>query len=618
MNNQEYWQKRFEIMHESKLQIGEDFYKHVEDLYKKAIDEIEKDLAKWYSRLKANNDVNLRTAKQLLKNNELEEFKWTLEQYIKAGKENKILADWSKQLENASAKFHITRLESLQLQIHQHLEYLYGNYLEGMYEAMQKTYQDSFYNTTYELQIGTKAGFAINQIDIKTLEKVLASPWANDEMTFSDRIWKDKTRLINNLQRELVQAIIRGISLDKVAKSFANRMNVSCHQAGRLIATESAYFATQGEKDSMTSLGVKQYEILAMIDNRTSNICRHMDRKVFDMKDFKVGVTAPPLHVWCRSCTIPHVGEKLSGSKRTARDSDDSKTYYVDGNMKYEDWKKVFVDKTKTYEQWKRESKDDTINVEHKIVHGKNISSLWKRRAKEFKYEIDDVVNYQGFDGLPRIVHNKKEFLKLVDDDHFIGKRVYTAKTQEELNKYANDLRYGKWYIDCHVGGAQFGQGMYCSSDYTKGSRIKEVDSIMDYYIKEYSRHGKKFYRVETLSLDKTAKILYVPRERVFSGMPLIKAIAKTYVENNPEEFGLSHLNLTNIDKLNKIEFKMYESAYIQKANEILSKKLNVAAIATQLGYDAIKVERRSDDLPHTIILNRTKIIIFDGDFYGY
>lgn len=44
---------------------------------------------------------------------------------------------------------------------------------------------------------------------------------------------------------------------------------------------------------------------------------------------------------------------------------------------------------------------------------------------------------------MPRLVNDKEEFLKLVDDDHFIGKRVYTAKTQKQLNEYANDLRYG-------------------------------------------------------------------------------------------------------------------------------------------------------------------------------
>lgn len=421
-NDQEYWQRRFEAMHEANLQMGDEFYKRVEDLYREAIDEIEKDLAKWYARLKANNEVNLREAKRMLKNDELEEFKWTLEQYIKAAKENGISADWSKQLENTSAKFHITRLQALEMQIRQHLEYLYGNYLEGMYEAMQETYQDSFYNTAYELQIGTKAGFEVNQIDTKTLEKVLANPWAADDINFSERIHKDKTKLVNNLQTELVQSIIRGTPQDKIVKSFANRMNISLHNAGRLIATESAYFATLGEKDSMTNLGVQQYEILATLDSRTSDICRHMDGKIFDMKDFKVGITAPPLHVWCRSCTIPHIGEKLLGSKRAARDGDDGKTYYVDGNMKYEDWKKVFVDKSMSYKSWQDTQKNGTI----------------KETKPSGKSEWDNISNWASDDKghiIPtQVIDRKIHYRTPVQNTPNAVVKYYTGAQKDEIN----------------------------------------------------------------------------------------------------------------------------------------------------------------------------------------
>ena len=607
----EYWKARFEQLYEAQLSQEDEFLEHVKDMYMEAIDNLEKDIAKWYMRLKVNNDVSLRSAKLLLKNNELEEFKWTLKQYIKRAKENGITNDWTKQLENASAKYHISRLESIKLQIQEHLEYLYGNYLNGMYEAMQDTYKDTYYKTAYELQTGFNMGFEVAQIDTKTLEKILAKPWAVDELNFSDRIWKDKNKLINTLQNTLVQSLIRGTPQDKVVKEFAKKMNVSLSQAGRLIATETAYFTTQGEFDSMNNLGVKQYEILATLDRRTSDICRHLDGKIFNMSDKKIGITAPPFHCWCRSCIIPHT-PKLKGSKRVARNNE-GKTYYIDGNMKYNDWKKVFVDKTKTYKDWQTEHKDSTISLEHKIVHGKNISSLWKRRAKEFKYEIDDVVNYQGFDGLPRIVHNKKEFLKLVDDDHFIGKRVYTAKTQEELNKYANDLRYGKWYIDCHVGGAQFGQGMYCSSDYTKGSRIKEVDSIMGYYANEGILRGKSFNKIEILTLDKSAKIFTIPKKRAFSGINAITSIAKIYVKENPTLFGLTKDYIKVLDTLSDKELIPFNKAWNKIGTDLLHNKRSASALLVELGYDAIRAERKSEEVPHTVILNRSKIILFEG-----
>ena len=67
-----------------------------------------------------------------------------------------------------------------------------------------------------------------------------------------------KIKLINTLQNTLVQSLVRGTPQDKVVKEFAKKMNVSLSQAGRLIATETVYFTTIGEFDSLNNLGVKQ------------------------------------------------------------------------------------------------------------------------------------------------------------------------------------------------------------------------------------------------------------------------------------------------------------------------------------------------------------------------
>lgn len=597
--NDEYWKARFEQLYESQLNDTDEFLDHVKDLYREAITNIEKDIAKWYTRLKVNNDISFREAKKLLKNNELAEFKWSLKQYIKRAKENGISVDWSKQLENASAKYHISRLESIKLQIQEHLEYLYGNYLDGMYESMQDTYQDSYYKTAYELQAGFNMGFEIAKIDTKTLEKILAKPWAVDELNFSDRIWKDKNKLINTLQNTLVQSLIRGTPQDKVVKEFAKKMNVSLSQAGRLIATETAYFTTIGEFDSLNNLGVKQYEILATLDHRTSDICRHLDGKIFNMSDKKTGITAPPFHCWCRTCIIPHT-PKLKGSKRAAK-NDDGKTYYIDGNMNYNDWKKVFVDKTKIYKDWQKENKDS--NVIHKIVDREAVADKWKRRKILFENQIDDVVNYQGFDGLPRIVYSKDEFLKLVNDDHFIGKRVYTAKTLKQLDEHIYDLRYGKWYVDCHVGGAQYGKGMYCAADYTKGNLRNELNREMKHYAEWGKRNGKPFSKIEVITLDKTAKIFTIPNKEHVSKLDLIYEVAKQYVKKYPAWFNLNENYTEN-------QYNKTVEAY---ANKIAKKRYDLGSMIALLGYDAINAAGHGASKSYTIILNRTKLIILEG-----
>ncbi|EQH66528.1 phage head morphogenesis, SPP1 gp7 family domain protein [Clostridioides difficile DA00273] len=69
--------------------------------------------------------------------------------------------------------------------------------------------------------------------------------------------------------------------------------------------TESAFFASASRKDCFNDLDVEKYEIIATLDLRTSNICRELDGKVFDMKDYQVGITAPPFHCRCRTTTAP-------------------------------------------------------------------------------------------------------------------------------------------------------------------------------------------------------------------------------------------------------------------------------------------------------------------------
>ena len=74
-------------------------------------------------------------------------------------------------------------------------------------------------------------------------------------------------------------------------------MENSRYNAGRLVMTEEAYFSSAAQKDCFNELGVEQYEIVATLDSRTSEICRNLDGKVFPMKDYQAGVTAPPFHI---------------------------------------------------------------------------------------------------------------------------------------------------------------------------------------------------------------------------------------------------------------------------------------------------------------------------------
>ena len=341
MKHKDYWKKRFEQLEEAQNNKSIKYYLELEKQYKLAMNSIEKDILAWYNRFAESEGISLLEAKKLLNTRELEEFKWSVEEYIKYGKENAINQKWMKELENASARVHITRLEALKLQIQQQVEVLYGNELDGIDKLMRDIYTSGYYHTAFNVQQGVNVGWSLMSLDTNRINKIISKPWATDGLNFSERIWgKYRPTLVNELHTKLTQSIIRGENPKNLVNDFAKRFNVSKSQAKNLIMTESAFFASASRKDCFSDLDVEKYEIIATLDLRTSNICRELDGKIFDMKDYQVGITAPPFHCRCRTTTAPWFEDEEG--YRAAR-GEDGKTYYVPSSMKYNEWYEKYV-----------------------------------------------------------------------------------------------------------------------------------------------------------------------------------------------------------------------------------------------------------------------------------
>ena len=366
MNNGEYWQKRFELLEQAAHQQGVQCYADIEKQYRQAQKQLEGQIAAWYQRFASNNGVTLAEAKRMLNAKELAELKWDVNQYIQYGQENAINGTWVKQLENASARFHISRLEALKLQTQQSIEVMFGNQLDSIDSTMRNVYKSGYYHTAYEIQKGVGVGWDFSALDDKQISKVINKPWAVDGKNFSERIWGNRQKLVNELNNNLTQNIILGKDPQKAIDEIARKMNTSKTNAGRLVMTEEAFFSSAAQKDCFDELDVEQFEIVATLDSHTSDICRGMDGKHFPMSEWKVGVTAPPFHVHCRSTTVPYFDDEFDAvGERAARDEETGKTYFVPGNMTYKEWEKSFVnggDKSGLQEA----SPDDTIKARKK------------------------------------------------------------------------------------------------------------------------------------------------------------------------------------------------------------------------------------------------------------
>lgn len=373
--DKEYWGKRFEYLEKLQIVNEEKYIEKLAEQYTVALERIKKEINNWFTRFAVNNQISLRESKKWLNTSELKELQWDIKEYIKHGEENGIDLIWKKELENASAKVHISRLNALMLQIQERLEELYAQQNNSLSEYIIDTYKDTYYNSAYALQSGFNVAFNISAIDESIITKLILNPWTADGMTFSDRIWRNKKELIYTLQTELTQAIIRGDGLENVINKIAKKFNTEKNKAGRLVMTETAFFSSQARKQCFNDLWVKKYEIVATLDSHTSQICRGLDGKVFNMKDYSVGITAPPFHVWCRSTTAPYFNDEFEFGERAARNTD-GKTYYIASNIKYNDWYNEYVNNKKYYIDIDKEKLQNKVNNVKIKTHEEKVKEL--------------------------------------------------------------------------------------------------------------------------------------------------------------------------------------------------------------------------------------------------
>lgn len=343
-----YWADRFVSEEERRDRDNRRYYSTIEKEYNKALAGLDKDIEYWLGRIAKNNDISLSGAKELLSKKELQEFKWTVEEYIQKGKENGVSGQWLKQLENASARVHIQRLEALKIQIQDRIENMYTTKDRSMEDYLCRVYKDTYYHTVFEIDKGIGSiQSSFNKLDDRKVSQIIHKPWAIDGKDFSTRIWEDKANLVNTLHTGLTQSLIRGGNLNDVVNDISqfvsSKIKNKKYVASRLVTTESAAYASKAQEQAYKDLSVDKYEILATLDLHTSDICQDLDGKIFDRKDYQVGVTAPPFHPNCRTVTVPWFPDDVDTGERTARGKD-GKVGYVPQNMTYKEWYNKYIE----------------------------------------------------------------------------------------------------------------------------------------------------------------------------------------------------------------------------------------------------------------------------------
>mgnify|MGYP000696832895 FL=1 len=369
-----YWQRRYDQIEQAAHDKSVAYYSALEKKYSRAQAEIDKEINAWYQRFAVNNKIDYTEACRLLNSDELDEFRWSVEDYIKAGEENDVDGRWMKELENASARHHVNRLEALKLSTTNSIEKAMGGMTDDVDKMLRDVYKSTYYKGCYEFQRGTGIGFDLAKVNDRYLDAILKKPWCADGSNYSDKIWKNKTKLVNELDNELTRMALTGDAPGESIRRISKALHTSKNNAATLVMTEQAFFTSVAQQDAFKELGVGEFEVVATLDGLTCTTCGSHDSDHRPMSEFKPGITAPPYHPNCRCTTVPYFDDEFDAvGKRAARGAD-GKTYHVPGDMKYADWKEQYIDSPVVVDQTQKITKKNDFNdysVDRKLVNSK-------------------------------------------------------------------------------------------------------------------------------------------------------------------------------------------------------------------------------------------------------
>ena len=353
MTSEDYWVQRAEEREtewhkKSQQTIEQELF----NAYRESLGRIQTEIAALYGRYAKDNKLTVPEARKMLTGNEYRDWRMSLEQYVAAIKQTGD-PGLLKELNTLAMRSRISRLDKLYSDILVEFDRL-GRKTDGqMDDFLSDAYKDNYYRGLYDIGQKWHIKQPVAKATTESVENVLRTPWSGKN--YSERIWNNTQQLTCVLQDEIVASIHRGDSIQKMAKTIENRMDVGHNNVVRLVRTELNYVQNQAAMDSIAESGMKYYTFIATLDHRTSQICRSHDRHVYPVADAQPGTNVPPLHPNCRSTISGSLTDEPGSSTgaRIGRDKN-GKSIHVPANMTYDDWQAIYIEQTMTFTQWKK------------------------------------------------------------------------------------------------------------------------------------------------------------------------------------------------------------------------------------------------------------------------
>lgn len=280
--------------------------------------------------------------KRRLTDGERKVFNTQLKEWYATVKDYGMDKSYQEYLQALGKRKYITRMEYLQAYLRHDIEIMFYKIENILKNTFSDIYTYSYYMSNYNLLQTLKIRGELLELTDKNIESAISGRYANTSFNIS--LSTSKAKLIENIKTSIPQSFARGFNINKLADIANNKLAITRNRNIALTRTETNYLCNKANLDQYKEIGVDKYKYLATLDMRTTDMCRDMDGYIGNVSQAEPGVNFPPLHVNCRSVTIPYI-ENLEAYKDRVAKTSKGKTISVSAKMTQEQYIKKYVPK---------------------------------------------------------------------------------------------------------------------------------------------------------------------------------------------------------------------------------------------------------------------------------
>lgn len=270
-----------------------DFFDDLQTIYTDARKSVLNEIYAFYAQYAKDNGITVQEAKKRLMRVDLSDYRNNAETYFKqAEKDPELLKRLNEQYKAGK----VTRLEALQLDI----TYQLGKLAEELHQSFESYLKEVAQYAYRKVAFGNSA----STLNLPALKQLIETPF--NGKNYSQSIWGNVDDLAEDLRRLLIQSFIKGTNPNDLARELRKKYNVAKGRAEAIVRTDGTNIINNATAKRYIEAGLTKYDFLAHIDSRTTETCKSLNGKTFELKDYQPGTNAPPMHVNCRSTIIPN------------------------------------------------------------------------------------------------------------------------------------------------------------------------------------------------------------------------------------------------------------------------------------------------------------------------